>query len=70
MRVVCVPAYGPPDVLTLEGRPDPQPAVGQVVVDVEAIGVNFVDTMLRSGRMAPRAPRVRRSCPVTRWAVW
>lgn len=58
MRVVCVAAYGAPDVLTLEGRPDPQPAVGQVVVDVEAIGVNFVDTMLRSGRMAPPgAPR-------------
>src|SRR5690348_3035120 len=58
MRVVRVAAYGPPDVLALQGRPDPQPTVGQVVVDVEAIGVNFVDTMLRSGRMLPPgAPR-------------
>ncbi|MDB5077560.1 MAG: hypothetical protein JWO42_3739 [Chloroflexi bacterium] len=62
MRAVRLREYGPPEVLVQEELPDPLPGVGQVVVDVAAIGVNFADTMLRSGRTAsatrPRPPFV------------
>jgi NADPH2:quinone reductase len=34
--------------------PDPQPAAGQVLVRTKAIGVNPVDTYIRSGKYGPR----------------
>jgi len=57
MRAVVLREYGPPHVLVQQEIADPQPAPGQLVVAVAAAGVNFVDTMLRSGRMAPLAGR-------------
>jgi NADPH2:quinone reductase len=39
-----------------ETVPDPAPAAGEVLVRAEAIGVNFVDTMRRSGKH-PTAPK-------------
>src|SRR4051794_28287497 len=51
MNAIVVSEYGPPDVLTLRDVPDPHPAANQVVVAVEAAGVNFVETMRRAGRM-------------------
>lgn len=41
---------GGPEVLKLEEVPDPRPVAGQVVVTVRAVGVNPVDTYVRSGR--------------------
>jgi NADPH2:quinone reductase len=52
MRAVRVREYGPPKVLVAEELPDPRPHAGQVVVDVAAIGVNFMDTRLRAGTFA------------------
>jgi NADPH:quinone reductase len=47
---------GPPDaVLTLTEVPDPTPAPGEVVVSVEAAGVNFADGLLCEGRYQHRA---------------
>jgi NADPH:quinone reductase-like Zn-dependent oxidoreductase len=43
MRAAVVRAPGGPDALTLEDLPAPVPAAGQVVVAVEAAGVNPVD---------------------------
>jgi NADPH2:quinone reductase len=51
MKAVVVSEYGPPEVLTLRDVPDPHPGANQVVVAVEAAGVNFVETMRRAGRM-------------------
>jgi NADPH2:quinone reductase len=38
-----------------EELPDPEPVAGQIVIETEAVGVNFVDTMRRSGGH-PSAP--------------
>jgi len=55
MRTVVITGKGPPDVLQVQDRPDPQPRAGQVAIDVHAAGVNFADLMARVG-MYPDAP--------------
>ncbi len=49
MKAIVVRAFGGPDVLKLEDLPDPRPGAGQVLVRTGAIGVNPVDTYIRSG---------------------
>jgi NADPH2:quinone reductase len=41
---------GGPEVLVSGDAPDPEAGPGQVVVDVEAIGIPFVETQVRAGR--------------------
>jgi NADPH2:quinone reductase len=50
VRTIEVTRFGGPEVLQLRDRPDPTPAPGQVVVDVEAIPLLWLDTALRGGR--------------------
>jgi NADPH2:quinone reductase len=50
VRAVVVSRTGGPEVLELQELPDPEPGAGQVVVDVEAAGVNFIDVYQREGR--------------------
>ena len=52
MRAVVVTRNGGPDVLELRDEPEPQPGAGQVVVALEAAGVNFRDVYEREGRGA------------------
>src|ERR1700722_8075585 len=54
MKSIRVHSFGGPEVLKLEELPDPTPAAGQVVVRAEAIGVNPVDTYIRSGKYGPK----------------
>jgi NADPH2:quinone reductase len=49
MRAIRIEAYGGPEALRLAELPEPEPAAGEVVARVEAIGVNFIDTYHRSG---------------------
>jgi NADPH:quinone reductase-like Zn-dependent oxidoreductase len=56
MRVVVISKHGDPDVLRVEERPDPPLGTGQVRVEVAAAGVNFADTMARTG-LYPDAPK-------------
>lgn len=49
MRAVVVNEQGGPEVLTVQERPTPEPGPGQVRVDVQAAGVNFIDIYQRSG---------------------
>lgn len=49
MKAIRVHQFGGPEVLRFEDLPDPEPAEGEVVVWVQAAGVNPVDTYLRSG---------------------
>ncbi len=56
MRSVVVSRTGGPDVLELQELPDPEPGPGQVLVDVGAAGVNFIDVYHREGRYAVDLP--------------
>lgn len=49
MRVIEVREHGGPEVLRLRQRTAPQPGPGELLVRMSAIGVNFIDTYLRSG---------------------
>ena len=50
MKAVEISQYGPPDVLRLVERPDPQPAPGELVIAVAAAGVNRPDVIQRYGK--------------------
>lgn len=56
MRAVVIAKHGDPSVLRVEERPDPPMQPGHVRVEVAAAGVNFADTMARTG-MYPDAPK-------------
>jgi NADPH:quinone reductase-like Zn-dependent oxidoreductase len=56
MRAVVIPKHGDPGVLRVEERPDPPLQPGHVRVEVAAAGVNFADTMARTG-LYPDAPK-------------
>ena len=49
MKAIRVHATGGPEVLRLEEVPVPVPGAGQIVIRVEAAGVNFVDVYHRKG---------------------
>ena len=49
MRAIQITETGGPDVLRLAELPDPEPRPGQLLVEVAAAGVNYVDTYHRSG---------------------
>jgi NADPH:quinone reductase-like Zn-dependent oxidoreductase len=55
VRAVVVHETGGPEVLKVEEVPEPQPAEGEVLVRLEAIGVNHYDLSVRAG-MAPSLP--------------
>jgi len=52
MKAILVRQFGGPEVMTLENVPDPIPGPGQVLIRVKAVGVNPVDTYIRSGTYA------------------
>ena len=49
MKAIRVHEYGGPSVLSYEDAPDVEAEPKQVVVDLEAIGVNFIDVYHRTG---------------------
>lgn len=53
MQCVEISAPGGPEVLRLVDRPDPVPAAGEVMIDVQAAGVNRPDAMQRAGQYPP-----------------
>lgn len=58
MKAIVVHEYGEPEVMKLEEAETPWPGDGQVLVKIEAAGVNPVDTYLRTGihAHAPELP--------------
>jgi NADPH2:quinone reductase len=60
MQVVVCPELGPLDLLRTEERPSLVPGPGEVIVDVEACGVNFVDALMIQGlyQVKPTPPFV------------
>jgi len=50
MKAVLCKAWGPPESLVVEDVPAPKPGKGQVVVAVQAAGVNFPDVLIVQGK--------------------
>ena len=57
MKAIRIHSYGPADKLVYEEIPDPTPGPGEVVVAVEAIGVNPADCKFRNGSLATVNPK-------------
>jgi NADPH2:quinone reductase len=49
VRALIVTAHGGPEVLQVQQRPRPTPGEGEVVIDVAAAGVNFIEIYQREG---------------------
>ena len=56
MKAVRVHRFGPPEVITLEDVPKPEPNNGEVVVEVKAAGIGPWDALIRSGKSALPQP--------------
>jgi NADPH2:quinone reductase len=54
MKAIRVHQFGGPEVMKLEDVPDLKPAPGQVLVRIRAVGINPVDTYIRSGNYDPK----------------
>ena len=57
MRRVWITKAGPPEVLQVREEPDPVPRAGEVLLRVNAVGINFADLMARVG-LYPDAPKL------------
>lgn len=58
MRAVRIHAPGGPEALRLETVDIPEPGAGQVLVRLDAVGVNFIDVYKRSGLYAIDLPAI------------
>jgi NADPH2:quinone reductase len=60
MKAIVVREFGGPEVMQFEDAPAPAAGPGQVLIRVKAVGVNPVDTYIRSGTYArkPQLPYV------------
>jgi NADPH2:quinone reductase len=57
MKAVVADPLGGPEALKYIDQPTPQPGPGEVLVKLEAIGVNFIDVYFRNGTYkAPETP--------------
>jgi putative PIG3 family NAD(P)H quinone oxidoreductase len=53
MRAVELKGFGGPDVLQIGTRPDPVPGPGELLIRVQASGINRPDVLQRKGHYAP-----------------
>ncbi|WP_162865352.1 NADPH:quinone oxidoreductase family protein [Deinococcus wulumuqiensis] len=60
MKAMLVERTGTPDVMQLRDVPRPAPRAGQVLLRVEAVGVNFADVLNVAGQYltAPKLPHI------------
>src|ERR1043165_9072676 len=57
MKAVRIHSFGAPDVLVYEDVPRPEPATGEVLIKIHAVGINPVDWKSRQhGGIAPHDP--------------
>ena len=56
MKAVVVTRLGGPEVLEVRDMPDPQLKAGEVIVRVEAVGINFADTLSTRGTYSGTPP--------------
>ncbi|MBF6331023.1 quinone oxidoreductase family protein [Nocardia transvalensis] len=58
MRAIQVSEHGGPEVLKYVEAPAPQAGPGQLLVDTDAIGINFIDTYIRTGAYPQDVPYI------------
>lgn len=56
MKAIVIHAYGGPEVLSYEDHEDPTPGPGELLVDVHAAGVNYIDGYQRVGMYPMQLP--------------
>jgi NADPH:quinone reductase len=55
MRAIVIREFGGPDVLAVEDIPRPEPRAGEIVIRVEAFGINHAELHMRRGEWAEAA---------------
>lgn len=55
MKAIRVQQFGEPEVMQLKNVPDPEPGPSQVLIRIQAVGVNPVETYFRAG-INPKLP--------------
>ncbi len=58
MKAIQIQSIGGPEVLKLVDLPIPEPGPGQVLIRVEAVGVNFIEIYFRKGTYKATLPLV------------
>jgi NADPH:quinone reductase len=58
MKAIQISAIGGPEVLQLAELPIPEPGPGQVLIRIEAVGVNFIEIYFRKGTYKATLPFV------------
>lgn len=58
MQAIVVRTPGGPEVMHLVEMPDPVPGEGEILVETDAIGVNYIDIYRREGRYPQPEPRI------------
>ena len=58
MKAIQIRATGGPEVLELAELPIPVPGPGQVLIRIEAIGVNFIEIYFRKGTYKAAMPLI------------
>ncbi|HEY9723302.1 MAG TPA: quinone oxidoreductase [Oscillatoriaceae cyanobacterium] len=58
MQAIVVREPGGPEVMHLVEMPDPVPGEGEILVETDAIGVNYIDIYRREGRYPQPEPRI------------
>src|SRR5437763_6517040 len=56
MRAIVITKPGGPEVLQIQGVPDPVPGDGEVLIRVRAFGVNHAETHMRKGEWPEATP--------------
>jgi zinc-binding alcohol dehydrogenase/oxidoreductase len=58
VKAIRIHEDGGPDVLRYEDAPDPQPAEGEVLIDLRAASLNHLDVWMRKGMPSVPKPRI------------
>ena len=56
MKAIQVRKVGGPEALELVELPEPEPKAHEALVEIKAIGVNFIDVYFREGRYPAQVP--------------
>lgn len=49
MKAIVIQEYGGPEQLVIQEFPEPEPTLGQVIIEVKAFGLNHAETYMRKG---------------------